>query len=207
MRYFRSFLIAFLLLVVLAVPVLAVAYTLTMHVTEEDGNDYDMIATQSLFGIEWMVDTGYMQSDGLDTLAMTQSDQLLPHLLATDRILTALPVPAFAWLTLHITTDNSPKCSMDIINGYDGYDTITDDASLELSDDFKIDIFAYIDTDSGANKNIIYKNGAIRLYVSNDEEITLTITGGPTLVVTGVPSGEYFIRVWADGTDVSLYIE
>lgn len=45
--------------------------------------------------------------------------------------------------------------------------TTADSASLELSDNFTIEISGWVDTDNGTDKNLIYKDNAFSLYVSD----------------------------------------
>ncbi|WP_149867358.1 hypothetical protein [Dehalococcoides mccartyi] len=55
--------------------------------------------------------------------------------------------------------------------------TADDDASLELGNNFIIEQEGYINTDASSDKNLVYKEGAFRSYVSGDNEITSSIYG------------------------------
>ena len=79
--------------------------------------------------------------------------------------------------------------------------TVADAPSLELSDNFTLAVSGYLNTDSGKNKNIIYKpNGGLRLAVS--ENVSGNITVGLS------PSGGYTDAFQADSwTDVGDKIQ
>lgn len=50
-----------------------------------------------------------------------------------------------------------------------------DDATLEPSDTFQIEQKGYIDTSAGSNKDLVYKETALQVYISDDEDITAAI--------------------------------
>ncbi len=62
----------------------------------------------------------------------------------------------------------------------DGGMTVPDDASLELGNDFELEVKGYIDTSAGADKNILRKDGAISIDASTANTITATITTSGT---------------------------
>ncbi len=85
-----------------------------------------------------------------------------------------------------------------------------DDASMELGATYVVEIEGFINTDSGANKDLLLKTDVIRIYVSTDQEITLEIKDGVstnTATVTGIASGEYEVKVISDGTTALLVVE
>ena len=100
--------------------------------------------------------------------------------------------------------------NFNIITGDGGFITVNDDDDLELGHDFQF-IFTniYIDTTIGADKNIIFKDGACRFYVSaaTEGDIIFEITGGASVTASGIPSGEYdSIVVTGDASDLKIYI-
>ena len=167
-----SLALVFLALVVVAAPVLAAAYSASFAITEDSGNAYDMLATQTDANNQWMADNGFMRADALDTRVETLGGSEKPWMVAQDRTLTATAVPADSQVNLYYTTGSTPASSMDIIPGHDGYITIPDDATIELGDTFEIEQSGYINTDAGADKNLVYKEDAFRTYVSAEDEIT-----------------------------------
>ena len=74
--------------------------------------------------------------------------------------------------------------------------TTTDAAGVELADHiWDIEIVGYFDTDNttgtAAEAWILEKTSAIRIYVSDNNEITAQVNEGPTATITGVASGEH----------------
>lgn len=166
---------------IMAVTVVVAAqatYTATYVVTEENGNDYDMLAVTEAVDNQWLADNGFIQADALGTRIQTLAGAVKPHMVVDDRTQSAIPVPADSQTNLYFTTGNSDLDAMDIIPGYDGYITITDDAEIESGDGFEYYIDdGYIDTDSGSDKNLLDKDNCIRTFVngSTDEEIDTEI--------------------------------
>ncbi len=65
----------------------------------------------------------------------------------------------------------------------------TDDASLELVDNFTIEQKGYVDTDVGADKNLIIKDDAFRTYISGATDITSEVTYLPDFPVVAATDG------------------
>jgi len=84
---------------------------------------------------------------------------------------------------------------------------VTDHSSIELGDDFLIEVKGLFDTSSGADKNVIYKDSAFRVYVSASGNITASITGGNSVTATAISSGEYTLSVSANITHLFIYID
>jgi len=73
--------------------------------------------------------------------------------------------------------------------------TADDDASLELGDDFTIEQRGRVNTSAGADKNLLYKNKAFKIYVSDASQITAEM---------GTPGGNQSVRVGAGADDCTL---
>ena len=65
----------------------------------------------------------------------------------------------------------------------------TDDASLELGDNFTIEHKGYVDTDAGADKNLVLKEGAFRTYVSGATNIISEVTPDTFPTIAAVNGG------------------
>jgi len=184
-RLIRVILLSLVALLLVSMPVLAaVAYRAAYTIIESAGTPYKMLPVLELAHNQWMADNGFMELDALDTRIETLGGLVKPHMVATNKTLTAVPVPADSQTNLYFTTANpdlSPP-AMDIITGYNGYITITDDdtpaqQTLELGNDFEIEIDdAYINTDAGGTKNLVYKLDAFRTYIDGATNITSEIT-------------------------------
>lgn len=55
---------------------------------------------------------------------------------------------------------------------------VSDNSTLELGNDFEIEQSGYVDTDAGADKNLVFKDDAFRTYISAEDEITSAIMYG-----------------------------
>lgn len=78
--------------------------------------------------------------------------------------------------------------------------TTTDSASIELGDNFTIEQRGWIDTDSGANKNLVYKQDAFKIYVSD------TVSGNITVGLTPTPY-TFYPDAHVESTSVDGYTE
>lgn len=67
--------------------------------------------------------------------------------------------------------------------------TVADSASLELGDTFEIQLDGYIDATNGVGKNLLFKDGAIRLYISALNTITLAIDDAGAVTSIFRPDG------------------
>lgn len=167
----KSLLLSLLAVLLVATPVLA-AYRAAFVITEDNGTAYEMFGAMVDADNEWMADNDFMDADARDTRVETLGGLIKPHMVATDKTLTSVPISANSQTNLYFTTGNT-SADMDIITGYRGKVKFADDADLELADEFEIDIAdVYINTDEGSGKKLIYKSGAVGLSVTDDEEIS-----------------------------------
>jgi hypothetical protein len=93
--------------------------------------------------------------------------------------------------------------------GTDGME-IADNETMELGDEFQWLITdCWVDTDASANKTIMYKDAACRLFVSDtvSGNVTFEITGGASVSALAIPTGEYDIEVSANVTDLRIYFD
>jgi len=90
--------------------------------------------------------------------------------------------------------------------------TVAYSASLELGNNFEVELQGYVDTTAGTDKNLVFKDLAFKIWVSGAEEVSASIykDGGWTAcVVTAadIPSEVHFIEVVADIQNLKLYID
>jgi len=153
----------------------AYSYYATIQVQETGGNSYDYLPVIADIDNDYLADNGYMSLTGLDTRVLSGSTEL-EHMVADDKVLFVAPsIGADSTSNYRYTLGNSLLSNFPIIVGHDGYITMNDDADLELGSDFEIEWDGYIDTDAGADKNLVEKEDAFRVYVSDNEEITAAI--------------------------------
>lgn len=88
---------------------------------------------------------------------------------------------------------NTPEqTAFPVITGVGGNVTIDDDAGLELGSNFTIELGGWVDTDSGTDKNLVYKHGAFELAVSDTVGGNLTAS-----ILELLPNGNDASGVWA----------
>lgn len=195
-----------IVLILVAVPVLAV-YWAEITVTESNGTTYTQLALNQTLNVDYLAANGFITSTGLDTRVTDSDYTVLPHMLAEDRFLWVSPITGSTETTFWFVTDQAALSSFPVITGHSGYVTVSDNADLELDDVFAIVVQGYIDTSVGSNKNIIRKDSAILFNVSAANTLTFAVTGGSSLVVTGVSSGVMTIEIYSDGFEMWIEID
>ncbi len=76
--------------------------------------------------------------------------------------------------------------------------TVADNATIELSDNFTIEQKGWVQTtfsDNYTDRNLVYKEGAFILYISDATDITAEIDGGATVTAENVTSGDQTVKV------------
>jgi len=186
-RLLRSSLLAVIALVLLISPVLAQSYYALLQIQETGGTAYPQLALIHDVNNEYLADNGYMEADALDTRVITGASVELPHMVVEDKLLFVSNIGASSTTNLRYTFGNTDLASLAIIEGNDGFSTVDDHASLELADDFTIELEGYIDTSSGSDKNLVYKEESFTTYISGATDVTSAIMVGgdfPTVAAT-----------------------
>jgi len=147
-----------LLSLCLTATVFAAAYTATFVITESNGTTYTMLGILEDSPTTWLAANGYIEADALDTRIETLAGLERPHLVADDKILTAVAIPGNSQTNLNFTTGNTDLTSMDIITGYNGYVTVSDAAAIELGDDGELN---FTDLALYATGNVLSKANAL----------------------------------------------
>lgn len=201
-----SFGLAMLVLALAAVPVMA-AYYVWLTVTESNGTSYTELAMNETMAIQLLVDEGYIAANGTDTRVTDPDYNVLPHMLAQDRLLWVGNITGNSTTQFVFWAGQAPLSSFSVITGHGGYVTINDTAALEPADMWMFQIGAYFDTTAGPNKTIIRKDGAVVFNVTAYQQLTFAVTGGNSLVATGVTPGYHFIGVYCDGDDMWVEVD
>jgi hypothetical protein len=201
--------IAICLLLVVVVPVLAYLYYAPVTITESAGTSYDVLALSFNMSILYLITNGFITtSTALDTRITTLDGTAQPHMVANDKVLTVVTnLAGNTSVNRYFITGEATLSSFPIITGYNGYVTVNDTADLEPGDVYAFGVVAYFDTSAGADKYVIWKDGAIDFYVTADEELSFNVTGGNSLVATGVASGVHTIMVYSDSVDMWMDID
>lgn len=161
-----------------AVVPLSAAYEAVVIVTENGTAAHTQTPMGFLFNTTNLVSGGYITSTGLD-VRLKKGATELPLLLASDRIMFADSITQGGTNSYTFSTGNTAATSMPIITGVGGYVTIADAAALELGNNFELEASGYIDATVGADKNILFKDGAIQFYVSGANTLTAVMSGTP----------------------------
>jgi hypothetical protein len=204
-RILRGILIGGLITVLVSIPVLA-AYYAYIDVTESNGTSYTNLAMNVSLNCSYLAANGYITANGTDTRVTDSDYNVLPHMLADDRLLWVGNLTASSTSRFILYTGQSALDSFPVITGYGGYVTIPDDDALEPGGVFAFGVVGYVDTTTGSDKNIIRKDDAVKLYVSAAGAITFEVTGGNSLTASGVSSGFMTIMVYCDSYEMWMTI-
>jgi len=175
-RFIKGSIYAVILISLLAIPVMA-AFSSTITVTESSNTDYEKIGVTLDKDVDYLADHGFISTSGRD-VRITQGVTELDFMLVDDRLNFVLGVSGNTTQTAVFTTDNTPQ-DYQIVPGYEGKITVSDDAALELGNDFELEFTdTWIDTDASASKYLYNKQNAAQVYVSSgvDGDITAGIT-------------------------------
>lgn len=202
-KLLRASIVALILLLVLAIPVLA-SYSATITVTESSGNSYTMLPIIDTMGISSMITSGFISSTGLDTRVKYGNTEL-PHMLADDKLLFVSDITANTSKQFTFSTDNTALADFPIIVGVGGYVTTPDNADLEPGDNFELEISLNI---ADTSYTVFNKLNALRLdYNATTDVLTLTVgtyaSPDYTLTATGVEPGEHTITLLTGYEDSS----
>jgi len=196
-------LLASVTLVLISGPIFAAySYYVTIQVQETDGISYDYLPIIADIDNDFLANNGYMSLTGLDTRILSGSTPL-KHMVADDKVLFVPPsTDGNSTGNYKYTLGNSLLSDFPIIVGDGGYITVADDATLELADDFEIEISGYVDTDADSNKNLVYKKDAFWIRVSEFDNDTIeSVIYDYTDPIDVTPG----VGVWTD-VNVSAYV-
>ena len=174
-RFVRIALLVLAGIILVVTPVFAYLYKAPVAITENASTSYDMLPVLWNQNNTWLAANGFMNSTANDTRVQTLGGLNKPWMVADNKTLTAIPVPANSQTNLYFTTGESEASAMDIIVGYGGYITRADDPGWELGSNFTIEQKGWIDTTATSNNNLVYKENALRVWVSGTGNVTAGI--------------------------------
>lgn len=196
-RLLKSLTLALVAVVLISSAVLAYSYSASIIVTESGSDSYGMLPIIVSVNNTYLADNNFISASGLDTRVLKSSTEL-PHMLADNKTLFASPISASTQEGFTYTLGNSNLTSFPIITGYGGYITTADNSSLEPGNNFTWTIDGYINTDTGTDKNLVYKSGAFRTYVSP------TVSGNITASILSSATSTETLRPNAAGDEANL---
>jgi len=205
-----AIILSLIMVLVIATSALA-AYALTITVNETSGNTYQELPIGTYADVTAQKAAGFITATGLDT-RVKDGSVVLPHMLATDRILFTSDIAPFSTTVFNYTAGNAPLTSFPTIVGNGGYITTADHADLEFGSGFDITITGYFDTSAALiNENILYKQDSIRVYVQAESVIRAAILSAGDVeerVVDGaVVTGAHALRIYISGATFCLGLD
>lgn len=201
-RFIRVTAIVFVLLLVGNV-VLAQTWEFIFptNAVDSSGSARDSVGVMLEYGGTALVNSGKIDADGLDTRMMVSGSEI-PYMMSTgDVTAVTTPLPASGRVTFDLYTGYSVDLtSFDIVPGDGGYVTMTDDATLELGNDFALTLDGtYFPTDTSTT--VVSKDGAIEVGTDGSGSIYASIPILDPIDLTP-PSG---YAAWVT-MDLSAYI-
>lgn len=178
-RLLKSVLLAVMVFALFSwVALAAWEYMFPITVADTSNTTRNYYPTMLGFGGQPLVDSGKISSNGTDT-DMQIASTSIKYMMSTTNVTAVIPIlPSSGIASLSLYTGYSPvQSGFPIITGSGGYVTVSDNASLEVSANFTAQASGYVDTSSGATKNLIYKNDGFKNYVSGSANITSEIQG------------------------------
>ena len=176
-RLLKALSLALGVFILVCSPLLAYLYRAEVAIVGDNVSSYPMLPVLWPSNNEWMADNGFMNSSANDTRVQTFAGLNQPHMVVDDKTLTAIPIVPLTQTNLYFLTGESELSAMDIIVGYDGYITITDNATLELGDNFTVVQSGWVDT-SNVGAYLVSKDEAFATVISGASNITSAIGTG-----------------------------
>lgn len=175
--------LAAVLVLLLAAPVLAVVYRAAFVVTEANGNAYAEQPVTVLSDNQWLADNGFMEDDALDSRVETLGGLELPHMVVDDRIWTVTNIAATSNTNLYFSTGNTDLTDTDIIAGGHGdysagYITTSDIPALEDGTQFEHETTCYLETDYREYYTYLQFTSANSDWVSIPDSAAMDFTDG-----------------------------
>jgi len=177
-RFIKAFCLAVAVTLFTSSVALA-AYGATLSVVNTSVTSYPMLSANITANVDYWAGNGYITVTGLDT-RVYRGTSPVKHMLAEDRVMVSLPVNAYSNQSLELSMGNTPISSFPIIPGYAdnatvGYVTTSDDASLELSDNFTYEASGYFD--ASVLGNITSKEAALQIAGDGSGNVTASLLG------------------------------
>ncbi len=175
-------LITLVWLVLMVAPVYAVSVTNALYVADivaqNSGTATTNVSTVCSINTQALIDGNYIDEDALNTALQTSAGSDVPYMPG---------VGTNPWVFFISSIEASEQKSYLFYAGGPAMQTgfyyfpasggmaTTDSASLELGNNFEIEQQGYVDTSSGSDKNLVWKEDAFKLYISDTSDITASI--------------------------------
>ena len=191
------------------------AYYLTTIRVSNTSTATTLVSTNFTLSTADMITQGMLNASATDAVMRDASGNDVAFMpgWSTNPWVTWVPtIGANSQINQYLYSDNASGGKIRYFPGLAGM-TVSDAANLEPGANFTLTFSsALLDTTStGAGKDLLYKLGALRVYVSDTTSgnITAWVFGGGSYAyvgVGGVPSGEYEITLHQDGVHLWLNV-
>jgi len=177
-----SFAVALLLLVVVSLPVFgAYINTLVVRIFNNGTEFFGELPLLVSVNNTQLYTFSYINASGLNT-NLEEGFFARPYEVADSRL--GIYAPSFALgqvRTYNYRLEYTPEQSgFPLIVGVGGNLTVSDNSTLELSNNFTVSVNGYIQTDAGGDKNLVEKPEAFIITISAAQSITASIGGDDT---------------------------
>lgn len=175
--------IPIILLLIIAVPAMAISYYASILVQETAGTDYGTIGLIESMNINYMADEGFANSDGRDIQIMLGA-MATKRMLAEDKLLFVDDVTPHQSDYYTFSTNNTVE-DFSIITGYGGYVTTSDHTTIEIGDDGAVS-FDTIYLDTTANTTIFEKPNAWEAYTTDDGYVNVAMSAVYPVITSNI---------------------
>lgn len=209
-KLLTGFLLAVIVLTMVALPVLAMTGLGYFTITESSGTTYTNYPIIVDVNNSALAASGNISATGLDTRVKRLGTEL-PHMLADNKTLFVGGIPPSASTVFQYSAGNTALDSFKIISGYSGNVSTSDSPTLELGRSFDVSVSLYVDATGTAGNSVLYKQGAVKFNISAANTLTfhaLNADDTDNWTMTGaITSGLHTIRAYADGIAAHLYVD
>jgi hypothetical protein len=192
-------------------PALAV-YGRLISVVNSTASNYTKAPVIHTQNNAFLASAHLISASGLDVRVKDGTTEL-PLMLTDTTTLVVGDFNAYSTKALTYTGGNTPASSFKIITGSSGNFTAVDASDLEWGSVFDYTMSGYIDTSySGTPKVLLYKQNAVKLYVSALNTLKYEqLTSGDSVLfsvtASSVTSGARTIRLTSDGSTFTFYVD
>ncbi len=177
-RLFKSVVLAVLAFVLVTSTVLAAwAYLFPITIVDTSNTTRSYYPVMLGFNGQTLVDAAKISSNGTDTNMQIGSSSI-KYMMSTTNVTAVIPsLPSGGVVTTNLYTGYTPlQPGFPIITGSGGYVTTADNSTIELGDNFTIELSGWVDT-SAVGTNLTSKQNAFRTYIGGSGNITSSILG------------------------------
>jgi len=179
-RILRFSLIALVWLLIVATPAYAVSVTNALYVadlvTVNAGDATTNVSTVCDINTQSLIDGKYVTEDLLNTAVQAPGGTdiaYMPGVGDSDPWVFFVPSIGTSESKSYMFYAGGPAMQEGFMYFPEsGGMTTDDDPSLELGNSFTIEQKGYVDTSAGSDKNLVFKGGAFRIYISAEGSIT-----------------------------------